>query len=242
MKHKIKELAELLHILPMPHTTLVLDKKKLEAKIEEYFKDSVVVIFGPGDIQGVAEDMDLCLADDEIELLAEHVQNDHDCERGLSWPNIEGAVEKFYLEDTESGERKNAPDFYVVRIEDTADWSQKFLKEHEIKKMYSVYLFDKNRGTACCEIGPLSYYLHYVTYVAEPEDHLDGISDEADEAIMANEFPPGMYMKAPMFEKAKYDEKAWRPKPLTTDMYEDDQSYDAMVDELIEDYRANPIW
>ena len=245
MSHRINSLALDIHtvvcrhVVGVDHTTGL--EEPLKEALREYFKDKIVICWERGDIESVADDMDLKLADDEIEFLAKQVQDDHDCTRGISWPNLENAVEKWYLEDTQSGMRKNAPDFHVVKVDDTSDWEEKFRLKHGISKIYTVYLVDKNQVTHCCELTP-SYALYYVGYVAEHVDAEEQISDECDMEIMSQHQESVTYLHVSDFDKAEYEEQYWRPEPLTTDMYKEEEDYREMVNQLLEDYHANPFW
>lgn len=240
MNHRTLALAKALTNDALDGDEVSINRGRAVEIIKEYFKDKIVVIWGPGDIESVADDMDLTLADDEIEEIVTEVQNDHDASRGISWPNLESVVEK-YLEYTEEQERTNAPDFWLVLIDETMGWDEDFRKKHQIKRISSVYLVDKNQVTHLCEAAP-SYCLYYVDYVAEHEEEDEQISDECDMEIMSQHQESVTYMHVSNFDKARYEQKFWRPEPLTTDMYKDDDAYQEMVNQLLEDYHANPVW
>lgn len=224
----------------------VATKEFLEKIIEEYFETDVILMVGEFTIQAAAEEHDLHLADDEIKFIAEQAQDEIDSHRGPGeyFPNIEDIVENWYLEDTQEGARKQCPDFWVIRIDETHHWQRDFLQENKIEKMWTVYLVDRRSITHCCE-GPGSYCLHFVEHCPETEHGIQ-ISDEVDGEIRSHFNEDVSYVKASEFDGHMWRDRErarqYRPNEITSDMYEDDQGYNQIIDDLMEYYRGNPEW
>lgn len=64
------------------------------------------------------------------------------------------------------------PNFRVVKINDTQAWNEKFRRNYHIKNIFSVYVFNPNEATHCCELTP-SYELNFVHSDVECEIDLD---------------------------------------------------------------------
>jgi hypothetical protein len=65
-------------------------------------------------------------------------------------------------------------DLYLIEIDQTKYWNEEFLKNNKIKEIKTVYLFDKNSHTNCCEMT-FSYWLQslYINIINK-----DGITEE----------------------------------------------------------------
>jgi len=221
---------------------VVITRQKVKDVMTEYFKEFLVHVVSPREILNVAEEMELVLADDELEYLVEHVQNNHDGGRGPTfWPGLADDIESMYLEDTEDGSRKNAPDFWVVKVDETEYWNKGFLSKHKIKKISNVYLVDKNETTTICS-AERNYCFWYITYVAEHEDPDEQITDEADMEIMSSPVDEIHYVRCSRYMEYIDDQNQWRPTPLNTDMYEDEEAYKQLLDQVRGDYHECPIW
>jgi hypothetical protein len=243
MKHKVLELSKEITNNVLDGDIVGVNREKVKYHITEYFKDKIVVIWGPGDIESIASDMDLRLADDEIEEIVAQVQNDHDGNRGISWQNIGSEVEK-YLEYTQRGERQNAPDFYVVRVDETGAWDKEFLTQHKIKTMYSVFLVDRNQVTHLCEAAS-SYCCYWLSNSWEMED---GVETPEDFDVVVREAScyeePVTYFHCPVVDDLNGTglSQFWSPDRLETTMYENEDAYDQLVEEMKQRYSENPVW
>lgn len=71
-------------------------------------------------------------------------------------------------------------DLYVIELDETKYWQKDFLKENKIKAITSVYVFDKNAHTYCCEMS-YSYWLVWLYDNVVMED--DTTDDEHEHAI-----------------------------------------------------------
>lgn len=245
-KHMVDELTSCLMLIVedqgQPRTTNE-KETKIKETITYYFKAFVINMCGPCNIESVADGLALHLADDEIEEVVAKMQKKIEEERvPYPWPGLEEALENSYLEDTEKGIRENAPDFQVVKIDETDGWNKDFLKRHKIKKVSAVYLMDKQSVTHLCELAP-SYCLYYLDCVAEHEDENEQITDEVYDDIMNTPVSDDpIYMHCSDLDKEGYETNTWRPDPLTTDMYEDEDAYKELFGQMIEEYHECPIW
>jgi len=140
--------------------------------------------------------------------------------------------------------KKPKPELVIVKIQSTRDWDQEFVKKSQIKEIWDVYLYDQNERTFCCELTP-SYCLNYMDTHAY---FADGISDEdrdeAEESIMESTAwnDRVSYYHCSAIDSLPEEHKD-RNNPLDdyddTD-WSDDEQYQAVIDDYIGYYRANP--
>jgi hypothetical protein len=69
----------------------------------------------------------------------------------------------------------------VVVINETKEWNESFLQEHDLTKIEAIYVYDANVATNLCELRP-SYELNLLYYHGWNGE--DICSDEANEAIL----------------------------------------------------------
>lgn len=111
--------------------------------------------------------------------------------------------------------------FKYIRVNETKQWNDEFLKKNGIGVMTATYAFDDTAPVHCCELTP-SYYLRYLG--VEPDLH---VSDECYEEIIDAEcnIENDFYMHCHVAEKLG-------PKKAPCDV--------ESLEELVEEFHANP--
>ena len=159
--------------------------------------------------------------------------------------------------------RKVSPELRVVKVLDMVGWDEGFLKEMGITKIETVFLYDANEVTYCCEVTP-SYWMRYadlVVHTVHDEAAFDGdgeaerlrerACDEARNAwnMAAYESGWGCYIhchtvdgwKSELWWSAA-DDKTKRQKEELREVMIDREAYERFVDEQLMEYRANPLY
>jgi hypothetical protein len=63
------------------------EKEAFEA-IEEYWEDKIAIVWQIDDVQCIAKDMDIHIADDQAIEVLQTLQKNHDAEYGICWETI----------------------------------------------------------------------------------------------------------------------------------------------------------
>src|SRR5260221_6792761 len=104
------------------------------------------------------------------------------------------------------------PDFKVIRFDHTEYWDEKIVARTKGGKLWSVYLFDKNQNTYCCELTP-SYCLYFIECYAEmcngeqsPDDLDEEVRNEPDESVIYMHCGSVDRLPEDLFRSVKLDE------------------------------------
>ena len=138
-------------------------------------------------------------------------------------------------------ETKILPKIGAVRIDETSYWSDDV--QEKVDKIYGVYLFDKNRCTRLCEFTP-SYCLYYMGFAVYAEGLSDDERIELEDEMMGNDHSePITYMHCSRVDKMPEENFDWDFDYDANDFdFSDDDSYQDLIDEMIEGYSGNPTW
>lgn len=137
------------------------------------------------------------------------------------------------------------PDFEVVRIDETKDYHG--FDKYGIKKVYGVYLYDKNCVTCCCSFQK-DHYLRYVGFAYDVSSDLSDAECERayDYLLEANEHAEtGHYFAASYVERIAEEDR--HEINIFSDeerleASEDRKAYDDLLKATIDHYQGNPIW
>jgi hypothetical protein len=137
------------------------------------------------------------------------------------------------------------PDFEVVRIDETKDCHG--FEKYGIKKVYGVYLYDKNCETRCCSFQK-DHYLRFVDFAYETIDYLTEEQGEKayDFLMTANrETEDGFYMAVSAVERIaeedRHEMNIFSDKERL-EASENRDDYDDLFNATMEHYLGNPIW
>jgi hypothetical protein len=139
------------------------------------------------------------------------------------------------------------PDFELVRIDETEHYNAERLKYYGIKKVYGVYLYDKNCVTCCCFFQK-DHYLCYAGYTYETISELNDGETEATEEFLIDanrETEDGFYMAVSAVERIAEEDR--HEINIFSDeekleASEDRKAYDDLFKATIEHYQGNQIW
>lgn len=125
-----------------------------------------------------------------------------------------------------------APKWKAVVMSETFYWNTEFLKKHDIKSIRSVYLYNANEVTHCCEAAG-SYALYYCDVIVEFNNEVEDevryeVEDKVQVFCSQNEFVS--YYHCSTIDAI---EGEWHKD------YEDDETD---PDEVIGSYHGNPLW
>lgn len=137
--------------------------------------------------------------------------------------------------------KQNKARFAVVRLEQTQMWKLD-TPLHPDAKIFGVYLVDLNEVTHCCEVTP-SYCLHFLYNTGNL-----WLTDEQQEEVMSmTDEERCMYMHCSAIDRLPVSQgvegSCMYVSPAEIDSVEAlEESYDKLVESLIETYNANHIY
>lgn len=143
-------------------------------------------------------------------------------------------------------DKKIVPNFEIVKFEETEFYDATELTRLGIKKVYGIYLYDKNQVTFCCELTP-SYCLYYVDFCYDNSSDLTDVQCEEAydwlvEANSGNEEVEYFHCSdIDVFPKE--DRREWNPEDKKYEFTkETEDEYNKLRDDMISEYRMNPCW
>jgi hypothetical protein len=131
---------------------------------------------------------DFTLRDDNYYTVGDYGEETHLCRAGLSIRD---------QEPVEGDRIQLLPEMWCVKQDETEYWAQEFLAEHRIKRIFGVYVFNKQAAHYLCEITP-SYELRPFSSQWEPQDNFE-----------AGEFNEGFEKVDDAIREAEADDERW---------------------------------
>lgn len=108
-----------------------------------------------------------------VDVIHDSINTQFFCEAGLS-------IRSQY--PTENDRIQLLPQMWVVKIDETEYWDESFRKQHRIKRIVGVYIFNKAKAVHLCEMTP-SYELRRYPSQWEGEDGFDYTDEEKVQTI-----------------------------------------------------------
>jgi antirestriction protein ArdC len=84
--------------------------------------------------------------------------------------------------DKMKGDSRLLPEMFCLKEDETAYWDEQFRREHKIKRIFGVYVFNRRKALHVCEVTP-SYERQFVGSQWEGKDGYDAEDENAAEKI-----------------------------------------------------------
>lgn len=135
-------------------------------------------------------------------------------------------------------------DAHIVGLDEKSLYVLSAELDKYIKAVRSVYLYDKNTVTYCCELTP-SYYMRQLYVYPELSDEGQKLPEDEQERIhdMFAEVCDNCYMHCSTVDRLTEEAKKsgyWYHPGKTGASY-DDTPYEVQMEELYEEYRCNHV-
>ena len=127
------------------------------------------------------------------------------------------------------------PNYHWIKVEETKHWKREFLASiGPDAKMFSIYIFDRNSSTNCCELTP-SYALYragtfFTTSRNLTEEEREALENTMQQAI--EDAGDGVE-----YWHCSFIDKKCNSHPVTKFIGCDE---DVTIDDVIEYYQGNP--
>lgn len=139
--------------------------------------------------------------------------------------------------------------FCVVALDETADWNQDLEIWQYADKIFSVYLFDRNSTTNCCELTP-SYELRFLYYSVQWKNSFDLNEDKREELLSVVDEAEGeaelvIYVHCNQIESlanTKFSDTGTpRLIPVNESPWTTDEEYNELVEDWWQEVKCNCV-
>lgn len=134
-------------------------------------------------------------------------------------------------------DREIRPEFVLVHINETKDWSEDV--QQKFGEIWCTYMYDKNEVTNLCSFE-VNYWLIPIQYDSP------NITEELwDELIdLQADYMDAIYARVRYIDSIDEEHKDndWSRHCDLADYEDSEDGYDELINDLIEAYEANPVW